>query len=425
MLPAPVTRMSLRSAFSLAVFLAALATSSGSAIAQEAAVDTFVAEVLARSPSLRAGALRHDAFRREASATGIYPDPTLSIMVDNVPDVAEMPMVRYQLGQMFMWPGKLGLMETAALRTADVAGADLDSLRLQLRLNAKRGYYMLLLNARRREITKAARGLAATVANAALGRYGAGTAEHHEVARAQVEVSALDIELVNLEGERRAMIAMLNAFRNQPADVDIPDPGEPPSRPAARDSMATLIDRALANRPEIRGMGAMRQEAQAMARLARLEPAPDFMVSIWVNQNMDAPMTVGAMVGTTVPIFNVTRQARRASAFDARAGSAAAEQDAMRAMIRAQVAEALVRLETAERQVDLVRDVVLPKARESFDATLASFGAGRADLNTVLDARRALQRTQLAAVEAQVTRAIAAAELERAIGAPVAEGAKP
>lgn len=425
MLPASVTRMSLRSAFSLALFLAALATSSGSAIAQEAALDTFVAEVLARSPSLRANALRRDASQREATATGIYPDPTLNIMVDNVPDVAEMPMIRYQLGQMFMWPGKLGLMETAALRTADVAGASLESSKLQLRLEAKRGFYMLLLNARRREITKAARGLAATVANAALGRYGAGTAEHHEVARAQVEVSALDIELVNLDGERKAMVAMLNALRNKPVDVDILDPGEPPPKSVSRESLATLIDRALANRPEIRAMGAMREEARAMASLARLEPAPDFMVGVWVNQNMGAPVTFGAMVGTTVPIFNITRQSRRASAFDARAGSAAAEQDAMRAMVRAQVAEALARLEAAERQVDLIRDVVLPKARESFDSTLASFGTGRADLNTVLDARRALQRTQLAAAEAQVMRAIAAAELERAIGAPVSEGGKP
>lgn len=418
-------RMPLRSAIFRAVFLAALLTASRSAMAEENALDTYVAEVLARSPSLRARALRSDASRREATAAGIYPDPTLNVMVDNVPDVAEMPMVRYQLGQMFMWPGKLRLMETAALRTADAAGADVETSRLQLRLEAKRGFYMLILNARRREINKAARGLAATVANAALGRYGAGTAEHHEVARAQVEVSALDIELVNLEGERRAMVAMLNALRNKPADTDIADPGEPSPPPAHRDPLATLSDRALANRPEIRAMGAMRAEAQAMASLARLEPAPDFMVGVWVNQNMGAPATFGAMVGTTLPIFNVTRQSRRASALDARAGSAAAEQDAMRAMVRAQVAEAVARLEAAERQVELIRDIVLPKARESFDSTLASFGAGRADLNTVLDARRALQRTQLAAAEAQVMRAIAAAELERAIGAPIAEKSRP
>lgn len=171
------TRMFMRSAISLAVCLAALLPLNEVAMAEENALDAFVAEVLARSPSLRAGALRRDASRREATAAGIYPDPTLNVMVDNVPEVAEMPMVRYQLGQMFMWPGKLGLMETAALRTADVAGANLETLRLQLRLDAKRSFYMLLLNARRREITKAARSLAATVANAALGRYGAGVAE--------------------------------------------------------------------------------------------------------------------------------------------------------------------------------------------------------------------------------------------------------
>jgi outer membrane protein, heavy metal efflux system len=415
--------MPARLAFPLAVFLAVLLSLGRSARAEENALDSFVVEVLARSPSLRAGALRRDASRKEASAAGIYPDPSVSIMVDNIPKGAEMPMLRYQVSQMFPWPGKLDLMESAALRQSDAASADLDSRRLELRLAAKRGYLMLLLNARRREITRAARGLAVTIANAALGRYGAGTGEHHEVARAQVEVSALDIELVNLDGERRATLAMLNALRDRPADAELADPGDPPLRPSGRDSLPKLIERGSANRPELRAMGAMRDEAQDMASLARLEPAPDFMVSVWMNQNMGAPMSGGAMIGATLPIFNVTRQSRRAAAFDARAGSAAAEQDAMRAMIRAQVAEALVRLETAERQVDLLRDVVLPKARESFEASLASYGAGRADLIGVLDARRALQRTQLAAAEALVMREIAAAELERAIGAPIAKNA--
>src|SRR4029079_8784218 len=107
------------------------------------------------------------------------------------------------------------------------------------------------------EGTGPGRGLAATIAAAALGRYGAGTGDHHEVARAQVEVSALDVELLNLDGERASIVAMLNALRDHPPDAAIPDPPDPPTRPA-NEALAKLVDQAVQQRPELKEMEAMR-----------------------------------------------------------------------------------------------------------------------------------------------------------------------
>ncbi len=88
----------------------------------------------------------------------------------------------------------------------------------------------------------------------------------------------------------------------------------------------------------------------------------------------------------------------------------------MRAMIRAEVADAVVRVETASRQLDLVETTLLPKAHESFDAALARYGAGTLDIVGVLDSQRALQTAELVAIDAKVRRALAVAELEHAIG---------
>jgi len=413
-------------AFAFAVAAASLATP---ARAQEPALDAFVREVLERNPSLRARGETHRSYRQEAIAAGKYPDPSVAVMVDRLPERmgGEMPMVRYQVSQMVPWPGKLGLMRASVERAGDAAAANVDVRRLELRVDVERGWAMLRLNLKRRQINRANRNLVATIAAAALGRYAAGVGGHHDVARAQVELNALDVQLVDLDGERASIVAMLNALRDRPSDLAIADP--PPDAPAAPADLALqpLVDRALAQRPELRGMKAMENEALAMASLARKEVYPDLMGSVWVNQmigSVTVAPTVGIMIGGTIPVFGVSRQQHRAAAFDARAQAAAAEQASMRSMVRFEVADALIKVQTATRQLALLRDSALPKARESFEASLAAFGAGNLDTLGVLDARRALQTAQLAVVEAEAVRAMALANLERAVGGPLGGGSR-
>lgn len=163
-------------------------------------------------------------------------------------------------------------------------------------------------------------------------------------------------------------------------------------------------------------MQAMQSEAVAMASLERRERYPDVMGGLWYNQMVGMPDSGGAMIGATIPIFGYARQEHRAAAFDARAESAGEERSAMRAMIRFEVADAIIVVETATRQVGLLSGVALPRARESFQASLANFGTGAADIIGVLDARRSLQQAELALAEAEIRREMAIAQLERALG---------
>ncbi len=382
-----------------------------------AAMHDYVAEVVARNPSIRAGTLRRAAYRDEAAGTGKWSDPFVSVMVDQVPEATGglMPMIRYSVTQMLPWPGKLRFMRDAVEHQGEGSEAELDARRLDLRLEAERAYVMLWMNAKRREINHAQRAIASTIASAALGRYGAGTGDHHEVARTQVEVNSLDVQSIDLDGERTSILAMINALRNQPSDTAMTDPADlgPPS---ASLSVDPLTDRAIASRPELQRMKAMQNEAGSMAALARREPYPDIMTSIWANQMMGGPPTMGAMIGFTIPIFSASRGEHLGAAFDERAQAASEDAESMRAMIRAEVAQALVKVQTATRQVDLIQTVALPKAHESFDASLAAYGAGSGDVVGLLDARRSLQDSQLMMLDARVRRALAVAELEHEIG---------
>lgn len=396
------------------------------AVAQEASgVDAFVAEVLARNPALRARTLTRGAAGHDASAEGLWPDPEVAVMFDQFPrhnEEAEPPMIRYQLSQMLPWPGKLGLMEAAAQRRTDAAQADASTRELDLIRDAKRAYWMLLMNKGLRDVNIAGRGLLDTIASAALARYAAGTGGHHETVRAQVEQSSNDVEAIDLKGDRLATLAMINALRNSAAQTEMADPVEPTrALPSALPPLARLERLASERRPELGRMRAMQREEQAMAALSRRERYPDLMTSVWYNQMLGMPDNYGAMVGVTVPLFGVGRQNRRAAASDLRAASAGSELVAMQNMIRFELADALRKLATAERTLALLRDVAAPRANQSFVSSLAGFSTGGVDIVGVLDAWRALQAIERARVEAVAARLMAIADLERAIGGSLDE----
>ena len=406
------------------VITASLLLWAGGARADSAGADAFVAEVIARNPTLQARTFARNAMGREAAAAGLWPDPEAALMLDQVPKrmEGEMPMIRYQLSQMVPWPGKLGLMESAAQRRVDAARADEQTQGLELARDARRAYWMLYMNRGLRDVNAAGRGLLDTIARAALARYGAGGGGHHDVARAQVEQSALDVEAIDLEGERTATVAMMNALRNLPAATAIADP-EPNAAERAEETPAIdVLERAaLARRPELGRMRAMKREQETMAALARRERYPDFMTSIWYNQMLGEADTVGVMLGATLPLFNVTRQSRLAEASDLGAGSAEKELQGMQNMIRFEVADAHRKLVTAARTLELVQSVAAARAQQSFGTSLAGYSSGTLDLVSVLDAWRALQSTERARVESLAARQLAAADLERAVGAPLKE----
>ncbi len=387
---------------------------------QAGGVDAFVAEVLAQNPTLRSRTLSRDAARRDASAAGIYSDPELAVMFDRFPqhsEESEPPMVRYQLSQMLHWPGKLGLMEAVAERRTDVAQADASSQALDLIRDAKRGYWMLLMNKSLQDVNASGRGLLDTIASAALARYGAGTGGHHEATRAQVEQNANAVEAIDLEGEHTATLAMLNALRNAPAQAELSEPREPPQdRVRALPPLASLERLAFSRRPELAGMRAMQREELAMASMARRERYPDVMTSVWYNQMLGMPDSYGVMLGARVPLFNIGRQNRRAEASELRAGSAGSELSAMQNMIRFEIADAARKFVTSERTLAFISEVAAPRANQSFASSLTGYATGSVDIVGVLDGWRALQSIERARVESVTSRLMAIADLERAIG---------
>lgn len=374
-------------------------------------------EVASQSPGPAAEALRAEAMRQAIPRARALDDPQLTLMTEEVPLTISggMPMRRLQANQMLPWPGKRERMTRVAERGSQVAEAKGRTALLEAVTRAKRLYYGLYLNQEARRINREQRTIADTLVAVVTGQLASGMPMHHDVLRMQTEVGMLDDELAMLETERREMVAMLNALRDRPAQEPVGEPVEAwsPELPLDR---AALVTRALAQRPEIREMGAMAEGMRAMAEVSRREYYPDFMLGAFYDWRTEADDTIGAMVTVNLPLWIGSKQRLDVKVAELRAAAADRDRGAMEAMVRAEVEQALARLERTKRRAEILETGLLERAQQTFDATLAAFPAGRSSVLEILDALRVVTARRLSRIALAVERESALIDLARATG---------
>jgi outer membrane protein TolC len=232
-------------------------------------------------------------------------------------------------------------------------------------------------------------------------RYAAAAGSHPDVIRAQVELGKLTNELTSLRDMRSARAAQLNAAMNRPIDAALPIPKriEAP-QPSLEERR--LLERLAADNPQLR---AMDREVAARGRevdLATQGFLPDFMAGVeWMDTTarpgaeMSAEDNWAIMAGLSLPIwFDKNAAAVR----QARAQRLAAQGDRaqMANRLQADLKMAAYEYRDAARRVSLYRDTLLPKARQSFQATEAAYKTGGATFSDLIDSQRMWLEFQLA-----------------------------
>lgn len=84
--------------------------------------------------------------------------------------------------------------------------------------------------------------------------------------------------------------------------------------------------------------------------------------------------------------------------------------------LEADLKTAIYYFHDAERKIDLYRDTLVPKAKQSIKATEATFRAGTAGFIDLIDAERVLLEFQLAFERALTDRGSRLAEIEMLVG---------
>ena len=188
----------------------------------------------------------------------------------------------------------------------------------------------------------------------------------------------------------------------------------------------TLLAQAVAGNP---GLAARQEQTQAeleAVRLAKLQYWPDFSVAAlmtFVSSGGLSPVANGQDafnlgLGLTLPVW---RERIRAGVLErnARVLASAERYRGARNDVFFAIQDLLVKVDAAYRSAILLRDGILPRARQTVDVSESGYQAGEVDFTTLIDNWQRLLDLTLAYHGALTSLEQQVAELEQVLGAGI------
>jgi len=250
-----------------------------------------------------------------------------------------------------------------------------------------------------------------------------------DVLRAQIEQEKLKTETENLEDSRRVLLAQYKAALGLHAAQ--PDPPVPAQAEFTETKMSDeeFFAAALKQNPRLQAMAAEIKVADAFIRVAQKEKIPDFTAGGEVDVKA-SPFIWNPQFSMTLPIWRDKLAAELAAA---QAGKRAAEArlSAEQISLAVDFAEQAYLIREANRELTLLRERLLPRARQSLEVSRAAYRSGKVDFLNVIEAERSLLDFELDEIAAQIQREIAWAGLTLLVGgvppenAPLLENSNP
>ncbi|MFZ3283824.1 TolC family protein [Pseudomonas sp.] len=168
----------------------------------------------------------------------------------------------------------------------------------------------------------------------------------------------------------------------------------------------------LQHHPELAAYGPMTLEAQAKVREAEAEKKSDWS---WELDYQHRDRQFGDMVSVQfswdLPLFPDSRQNPKIAAKQAELSQLEAEREALSREHTQQLESELADYESLNRAVQRNEQSLVPLAREKVELSMASYRAGKGDLNAVVAARRELIEARLKQVDVEEQRALTRARL--------------
>jgi outer membrane protein TolC len=390
----------------------------------ELVVDSVVAEVLARNPSLaQMEAVQQAAAARYPQVTSLE-DPMLGLM--QAPGSIGRNDVdfggRIEISQKYPWCGKLKLRGQAALAEASAAGQDVDDMRLQLIESARNAFYEYYLTYRALAVNAEGLQLLHELQKNAETRYKTGQVPQQDILQAEVEIGRQREQRTTLERMRKVAIARINTLLHLPPDAPLPPPPAEVSLGQGLPPVEALRSQALGARPDLKAIAERIRMEEASLALAHKEYCPDFEVIAAYDTMMGNGQTrpVAAQVGVrlNLPVRCARRQGAITEA-EARIAQRHAELAARMDQVNFQVQEAYEQVVESETNARLYEETLLPAARNNIKAAQAAYLTGKTPFLTVIEAQRSLVELRDRSYTVLADYFRRKATLERVVGGPL------
>ena len=300
-------------------------------------------------------------------------------------------------------PSKLAAAGRRALEEARATGLRFEAEKFRLQAEVLSLYLDLALHAEQVRLQDERVDLLARREGETRAAVQTGRLMVEELLRAQTDLDLGENELTNLHAQIPPLVARMNTLLGREPHAPVPLPRALPEPRALPASDAEILQLAGERSPELAALAhevGGREEALVLAKKNRL---PDINPLVAITGSVS--QTLGAML-----VLPTRMEAIRAGIEEARAllnAARAAREQYARDLAASFVLNLLV-LHNAERQAILFEQTLLPRAELTVEATQASFAAGRATLSQLVE-------TQLAHLDARLTRAQLRTEREKAL----------
>jgi outer membrane protein TolC len=371
-----------------------------------------------------------ESLKEEVSFAGSLNDPRIGIGLLNLPtdtfDFDQEPMTQKQIfiAQKIPWFGKLSLRSQQAAMKALHQEAILEAKRLELSRHIASAYYELGFVSSGQKINERLISMLTQLLRVSETRYAAGQGLQQDVLHAQVELSKLLDEQINLGKKRRILEDRINSLLNRESFIPVTPP-EGLKHPDPKMEEKKLQTVALTLNPWLKVKLVEVDLASITMELARKDYWPDMDFKVAYGQREDSqsgqdrPDFFSTSVVMNIPLWKKTRQDKKLNATKLRHDAALQSYQNMVNSLPHRVDALVTDIRNLKKSYKLITEALIVQAEQWARSSLTAYEVGKVNFNTTINAQIRLLRFELQSENYLFSLYKKRAELEEVLGAPL------
>jgi outer membrane protein, heavy metal efflux system len=328
----------------------------------------------------------------------------------------------FMLGQSFPGRGKRGLRTDLAQSDVELAKDQLEAARLRVRVEVRKAFFDMLHAQDEIRIHDQHVGIAQQAIEAARIKYSVGKIPQVEVLKAEVALTRLAEHMIRFDRDAEVARARLNTLMGRRPDSPIQVRGEyAVAMPLS--SLEALVTTAMQSRPDLVEAAADVDKSRKQQDLAKKAMVPDFSVAagyMLMPSGQDPRNNYMVEGSMSLPWLNRRKHDAEVNEAVVAVTEKSAEVTAMQAATVGQIEESLAEARAAQRLARVYEDSLKPQAAQTLHAAVVAYENDQTSFLDLLDSQMTVIDIDLAAVDALADFNMKMADLEMAVGAPVA-----
>lgn len=388
-------------------------------------VDELLELARSANPTILGAQLEAAAARERVQPAGALPDPMLKIELMDLTNMgstgvrlspAQVGSTQYTISQQLPFWGKRALRREVAESGARVAERSAEDMTLELLTLVKRSYAQYWQVVALDGLTREIKDLDEKMERLARTRYASGLVAQQDVIRAQVELTSVAQDQLQLDNERRSMRAMLNGLLARTPSAPLAQPEQlRPIPPPAVLQIDALIDRLKARNPQLAAEVERTLGAEKNRELTYRNRMPDLNLGVTPVQRGSSVNEWQLMFEMNLPLQFDSRRSQEREA-ERMLEAARARSESLASRLIGELGGSVAALDASRRIESLTALTLLPQTEATFEAALAGYQNGRVDFATLLEAQRAIRKAKQDLIKARADQQVRLADIERLIG---------